>query len=420
MVGTPVSALPLRALPRRLPRLFAALAACSTLVGSGRDEGVTLPSPQGGDRTAAPGESAAVAGGEVAKVEGAPAASAGGQFTLLAGGDVSYGRGVGRALLNEPGREFFAALKPLLATADLRFANLESQLSDQKGETESPHSQLIFTGPPEGAASLAGAGFDVVSLANNHALDYGKRALLETMGHLDRAGVRYVGAGRARKQAYGPLIVERGGFRLAMVAVTDIWNQDPRAKQPGGDLVARADLDGLPAVVRALKKDRSLDALAVSYHGGREFVDEPLERTRTLLRAAIDAGADVVIGHHPHVTQGVEWRGGKPILYSLGNFLMHMHSNHAWVDMGYLARIRLVRGATPRVEACPFRAEGGVPRPFVGDSQRGAHERAFFDHLEQISRPLGGVAIGAPGDDGCAEIGALEKVPRAAVKSRGR
>jgi poly-gamma-glutamate capsule biosynthesis protein CapA/YwtB (metallophosphatase superfamily) len=297
-------------------------------------------------------------------------------------------------------------MKPLLATADLRFVNLESQLSDQKGETESPRNHLVFTGPPAGADSLAKAGFDVVSLANNHALDYGKKALFETMFHLDRAGVRHAGAGRSRKQAYAPLVVERGGFRLAIVAVTDIWNQAPPLVRAYSDYVAGADVDGLPAVVRAAKRDRSIDAVVVSYHGGVEYVDEPLPRTRALLRAAVDAGADVAIGHHPHIVQGVEWRRGKPILYSLGNFVMQMHSSHPWVDTGFLARVGLERGAPPRVEACPFRADGFVPRPLSGDAQRGADGRRFFERLEQISAPLGGVTIAKAGDDGCALLSA--------------
>ncbi len=370
----------------------------------------TPPAPLPRAVAAPPAPDAASAAGQAA-----PAAEPGARrgLTLLAGGDVSYGRGVGQIALRDPERDLFAAMKPLFATADLRFANLESQLSDQKGETESPRSQLIFTGPPEGAGALARAGIDLVSLANNHALDYGRRALFETMGHLDRAGVRYVGAGRSRKGAYAPRVVERGGFRLAVLAVTDVWNQGPSADRADADFVARADADGLPAFVRALKKDASIDAVAVSYHGGREFVPEPLARTRALLRAAIDAGADVAIGHHPHVVQGVEWRGGKPILYSLGNFLMQMHSARPWVDVGYLARVRLARGAAPRVEACPFRAPGGLPRPLTGDPLRGTYEREFFARLEQISAPLGGVAIGPTGADGCAPLSEAAGAARA-------
>jgi hypothetical protein len=104
------------------------------------------------------------------------------------------------------------------------------------------------------------------------------------------------------------------------------------------------------------------------------------------------------------VVQGVEWRQGKPILYSLGNFLMRMHSNHAWTGMGYLARIRFTRGTTPTVDACPFRIHGTDAIPVGGDPQREMHERRFYDHLSQISKTVGGTTIGPSGPDGCAPL----------------
>jgi poly-gamma-glutamate capsule biosynthesis protein CapA/YwtB (metallophosphatase superfamily) len=314
---------------------------------------------------------------------------------------------VGQILLREPARDFFTPLAPLLASADIRFCNLESQLSDQRGETESPVNNLVFTGPPAGADALARAGFTIVSTANNHAWDYGERALFETMDNLDRAGVRYVGTGKKRPDAYRPVILEVRGVRVAFHAVTDIWNQGSLFTHPAAEFVAGADPAALPIAVRALRADPSVDFIAVSYHGLSEYMDQPMERTRTLLRSAIDAGADVILGHHPHVIQGVEWRRGRPILYSLGNLLMRMHSRQRWTELGYLARIRLVPGERPSVEACPFRIDGIVPRPFPGDPAQAAYERTFFAHLKGISKSVGGTAIGDPGPDGCAPLAPL-------------
>jgi poly-gamma-glutamate synthesis protein (capsule biosynthesis protein) len=326
------------------------------------------------------------------------------RLVLLAGGDVSLGRLVGQILLREPERELFSTLTPWLSTADVRFANLESQLSDQKGETQKPTLPLVFTGPPGGADALARAGFSVVSTANNHAWDYGKAALFETMDNLERVGIAYAGTGRDRAAAYRPVILDRDGFRLAMIAVTDIWNQGPLATHPGAEYVAEADEERLASAVRALRADATVAAIAVSYHGGSEYIDEPLKRTTRVLRAAIDAGADVVIGHHPHVIQGVEWRAGRPILYSLGNLLMRMHRDYPWTELGYMARIELVRGAPPRVEACPYRIFGITPLPLYREAHREVYERRFFDHLGAISKRVGGTALGPPGPDGCAPL----------------
>ncbi|MBI4703897.1 MAG: CapA family protein [Deltaproteobacteria bacterium] len=295
-------------------------------------------------------------------------------------------------------------LRRLLATADVRFVNLESTLSEQGGETGSPHNQLVFTGPPAGAAALGRAGIDVVSLANNHAWDYGRDALLETMDHLDRAGIAYVGAGRTRQDAYGPRVVARAGFRVAFVAVTDIWNQgfDPH---PGKELVADASEESLLAAVRAARALRAVDAVLVSYHGGEEYLAEPRERQERLLRAAIDAGADVVLGHHPHVVQRVDFYRGKPIFYSLGNLLMRMKTGEPWTEFGMLARLVLGRGgAAVSVEICPFRIFGLDPVPLAADPKRRPYEALFRFKYGLLLRGPAAARMGELGADGCARL----------------
>jgi poly-gamma-glutamate synthesis protein (capsule biosynthesis protein) len=335
-----------------------------------------------------------------------PAAS----ITLVACGDISFGRDLGQILLREPGHDFFSAVAPLLASGDVRFANLESQLSDQHGQTQSPWVKLVFTGPPEGAGALSRAGFDVVSLANNHAWDYGKKALLETLDNLDRAGVAHAGTGRSRAEAYRPAIVERKGFRVAVLAVTDIWNQGPLRKHAAAEHVAAADLEALAAAVKEARARTGVDAVVVSHHGGVEFLDLPLQRTRALLRAAIEAGADAVIGHHPHVAQGIEWYMGRPILYSLGNLVMQMSEGRP-APSGYVARLSLRRGEPPAVEACPLRFPGNLGKPLTGHPQREALEKRFFGRLARISAVLGGIEIGPTGEDGCAPVWTRGEAP---------
>ncbi|MFO0757912.1 MAG: CapA family protein [Byssovorax sp.] len=326
------------------------------------------------------------------------------QLVLLAGGDVSYARAAGKLLLDKPEATFFSRLEPWFSAADLRFANLEGPLSDQKGEVQSPTEPLVFTGPPGGADALKREGFDVVSTANNHAWDYGKKALLETLDNLDRVGVQHVGTGRDRTEAYRPLIVDKDGFRLAFLAVTDIWNQGLLHNHVGRDYVADADPDGLAAAVKAVRADPTVDAIAVSYHGGVEYTDAPIGRARQIHRMAIDAGADVVIGHHVHVIQGIEWYKGRPILYGLGNLLMRMNRDHPWTEMGFLARIVFHRGTTATLAACPYRIFGVEILPLATDPLREAYEKRFYDHLRAVSKYTGGTAIGPVDADGCAPI----------------
>jgi poly-gamma-glutamate synthesis protein (capsule biosynthesis protein) len=325
-------------------------------------------------------------------------------LTLLAAGDASFGRMIGQILLREPGRDLFAPARTLLDAADVRFVNLEGPISDQGSETVSPENNLVFNGPPAAASALARAHVDIVSTANNHAWDYGRKALLETLAHLDRAGVRHAGTGNTLAEALRPAFVEANGSKLALLAVTDIWNQGSLARHPAREHVARADEDALVAAVRALRADPSVAFVVVSYHGGEEYRDDPLPAARKLAMAVLDAGADAFLGHHPHVPQGLAFHAGKPIAYSLGNVLMRMASGRPWTEMGLAVRLRLRRGASPEVFACPLRIHGIDPIPLGADPERAAYEKHFFGHLTALSRRVGDAVLGPPEADGCARV----------------
>lgn len=330
------------------------------------------------------------------------------QLVLVAGGDVSFGRLRGNRLLREPERDDFATVRRIMAPADLRFVNLESTISDQ-GETQSPINKLVFTAPPPAAAALARADIDIVALANNHAWDYGRSALFETFERLDAAGVPYVGAGKSVEQAYAPRVVEAAGYRVAFVAVTDIWNQEIHP-HPGKQFVADAELEPLVAAVKKARGMADVDFVVVSYHGGYEYVDQPHEQTRELLRAAVDAGADAVIGHHPHVLQRVAFYRGKPILYSLGNFLMRMVTGKPWTEYGALARLTLRPDGAPTVALCPYRIFGFDPLLLSDDPRKEFYLQSFrftFDRLQRqgaVVDPVTGATMGAFEEDGCAPV----------------
>jgi poly-gamma-glutamate synthesis protein (capsule biosynthesis protein) len=298
----------------------------------------------------------------------------------------------------------------MLARADVRFVNLEGPLSDQHGETMSPRNSLIFTGPPSGADALARALITVVSTANNHAWDYGRSALLETIAELDRVGVAHAGTGATLDAAWAPTVVEARGWRVGLVAVTDVFNFGPLEQSAASGYIARADAQAVAHSI-AVARARGADVVVVSVHGGDEYIDQPQARTRALYHALADAGADLVVGHHPHVVQGVEWYAGKPIFYSLGNVLMQMHRDHEWTGFGLFMRVTLSHDAPPRVEACPHRIRGLSAIPLAQDPNAGPLERLFFGHLRTLQSLIGPTAalVQDPDSDGCGQLAPAAK-----------
>ena len=327
------------------------------------------------------------------------------RLVILAGGDVNLARGAGKRILEDPSYDPLRELAPLLKSADLRFLNLECQLSDQGGELQSPDNPLIFSGPPQGADALARAGIDIVSLANNHAWDYGKSAFLETIQNLERAKVRYVGASAEPGKQYEPVVLAVGGFKVAFFAVTNIWNQGEFAQHQGKNYVAWAWLDRLQERIKRARAEH--DVVLLSYHGGSEYVDIPMTWTRDFVREAMELGIDAVIGHHPHVPHGVGWAGERPIFYSLGNLVFAMHSDHPWTGKSFMARLTFERGQAPIVEACPYTILGHVPRPFDGPG-KAALESTFARRLKALSLGValhvGGTSVGEPGAFGCMRL----------------
>jgi len=318
-------------------------------------------------------------------------------LVIVAGGDVNLGRECGQSILADPKYDPFRQVAPLLRDADLAFVNLESQLSEQKGETQSPYNRLIFTGPPGGGATLAQAGIDVASTANNHAWDYRRRALLETLDNLAGAGVKSVGTGRTLEQAYAPAILEVRGKRIAVFAVTQVWNDPPFEQHEGRNHVAWARPKRLlPALERAR---READVVLVSYHGGAEYQDAPAPPARNFFKAIMKGGlVDAVLGHHPHVPQGVGWSDGKPIFYSLGNFVFAGHDWAPRTKLGFLARLEIDAGGTLSAWACPVAIDGHVPAPIAPNDPKSKDARA---HLIGISTATGGSEVGEPDASGC-------------------
>ena len=297
---------------------------------------------------------------------------------LMAGGDIDLSRITGQRILNNPDLDPFTEIRPLLESADLRFANLESPLCDLGGKTVSEHNRLIFAGPPKGADVVARGGFHVLSTANNHAWDFGLQCLRETISHLARVGIPHVGTDAEGKEPMRPVLIERNGQRFAFFAVTGIFNQGPLRDHKAKDYIADADM-GVLARRIAKVRDR-VDRVIVSVHIGEEYMDVPINATRYALIGAVEAGADVVLGHHTHTPQRVEFHEGVPVVMSLGNLVFHEHRDHPWTGWGYLTRMTFEPGRAPSVEVCPYHLFDAAPQRLTPKQ-----EAAFYQHWDRIS-----------------------------------
>jgi len=210
----------------------------------------------------------------------------------------------------------FEHIRGTLMEADVLFGNLEGPISARGTKRGSIYS---FRMDPTVASALAAAGFDIVSAANNHMGDYDREALEDTFRHVSGAGIVYAGAGWNAAEAQGPVFVEREGVRIGFLAYSDVG---PLWMEAGDQLSGINIAHGTTTVADAVRQaSEQADILVVSFHFGDEYKTKSNVRQQVLARAAVDAGADLVIGHHPHVAQEVERYNNGIIAYSLGNFI---------------------------------------------------------------------------------------------------
>ncbi|MFD0903143.1 CapA family protein [Actinomadura sediminis] len=284
--------------------------------------------------------------------------------TLALAGDTMLGRGVAERVAADPRGLFSGEVREAVAGADLAVLNLECCVSDRGRRWDPAHKAFHFRAPPAAADALAGLGVDCVTLANNHALDYGPDALSDTLGHLAAAGVRTVGAGRTPQEARAPAVLEAGGLRLAVLGVTD--HPADFAAAPGRPGVAHADLEnGVPAWLLDLVRDlrASCDAVLVTPHWGPNMTSEPLPYVRRAAAAFVEAGATLVAGHSAHVFHGV----AGPVLFDLGDFIDDYAVNgFLRNDLGLLFRVTLDARGPSGIEAVPLRLDYARTRLAVG------------------------------------------------------
>ncbi|MCX7599547.1 MAG: CapA family protein [Armatimonadetes bacterium] len=252
------------------------------------------------------------------------------RFSLVAVGDIMLDRGVGRAIQRRGWSSIFACVRDRLRAADITFGNLESPLS-----TRGAHSpkDCVFRAHPSTVKVLLDGGFDIVSVANNHTLNSGRQTLLDTLGILRSNGLRYVGARPERHLSWWPVHLQAGGLTVGFMAFTDLSFEHGSYSKVDKDLGKFAEKISTAA--------RKVDVLVVSFHWGEEYMAMPTLRQRQVARVTVEAGADLILGHHPHVLQGITALNGAPILYSMGNFVFDQRQGErmesAIFELSYVA-----------------------------------------------------------------------------------
>jgi poly-gamma-glutamate capsule biosynthesis protein CapA/YwtB (metallophosphatase superfamily) len=237
--------------------------------------------------------------------------------SLLAIGDVNLGRTVGQEILKGRTDFPFEKFGGVLGRADIVFSNLECPVTDQKGETQSPKSNVIFCAPPGAATTLKRAGITAVSTANNHAFDYGVKGLQETIKFLRQDSIGYSGTVMQAGEQFSPVYLERKGIKFGILAYTQTVN----FRRGWKGLISVFDSARAWHEIHSLKPQ--VDFVIVSYHGGDEYKELPGESAEREMKLLAEFGADVIIGHHPHVPNGIEIYRDCWIFHSLGNAVFH-------------------------------------------------------------------------------------------------
>jgi len=286
-------------------------------------------------------------------------ASPPGRVSLAFVGDVMLDNGPGHAVAS--GRDPFAACAGMLLDADFTIGNLECVLG--RGGTLA-HKAYVFRAAADSPRHLARY-FTAVSLGNNHAFDFGPDGLTECLDILDREKIGRFGAGRTLAEARRPLVLEKDGLRVAILAANGFRAADyeATASTPGVAPLREADL---LADIRAARA--AADVVIPYVHWGDELVADPLDTDRGFARRMIDAGAAAVIGGHPHVTQTVDLHRGAPIVYSLGNFVFDYYPCDPPEWTGWVVKLTVAKGEPVEMEVRAVVLDAaGLPRPAQSD-----------------------------------------------------
>jgi len=275
---------------------------------------------------------------------------------IAAGGDTMLGRGATEILINEGPAGIFGETAQMLASSDIALLNLEGVIS-ANGERVPKSYNFRFI--PEIAAALRDAGIDAVLHANNHVFDYGSQAFLDSLSWLEKAGIGVAGAGINDDAASQPYVFSKGGDVVRVFGIASFpreqngWDGVTAAAEPDKAGMLHAGKGGAEKLkCKMSANDSSVNI--VFFHGGVEWSTRPDAATRQLYTGLIEAGADLVIGTHPHVVQGFEWVHGKPVFWSLGNYVFGGMNGWYGGDEGLFIRLGYCQGRLFYIEPFPL------------------------------------------------------------------
>lgn len=283
---------------------------------------------------------------------------------LAAVGDIMLSRTVADKIVKN-GKDYpFEAAQSWLRKADIVFGNLETPLTPGRRVLAN---EMAFRADPELAKTMKSYNFSVVSLANNHTMNFGDSGMLDTLETLRLADILAVGAGANQEEALSPVYLEAKGLRFAFLAYNDS-DVVPPSYEAGDDSLGTAfmNINNLEEGISLAKQQA--DFVIVSMHSGREYESQHSQRQEEFARAAIDYGAELVLGHHPHVIQDYEMYKGKYIFYSLGNFIFdQMWSQETKEGLGVMFQFN-DQGVVD-FELQPFLIQDySQPRPLSGEA----------------------------------------------------
>jgi len=279
---------------------------------------------------------------------------------LVFGGDVMLSRKIGLIIKEKKDVNYFwEPIKEIFSKADISFVNLESPISDKGKNVGSIYS---FHADPLVTAGLTYSGIDIVSFANNHVWDWGKESFLDTMKNLHTAGVEYAGSGENFSDSHTPKIFERNGIKVAYLAYTNLVSYSLRGADSSPS-VAGIDLEQIEKDIKKARENGA-DFVATSFHFGEEYETEHNAYQEQIAHSVIDVGANIVIGHHPHVAEEVELYKGGVIAYSLGNLIFDQNFSRD-TSWGLVLKIRVDQSKVLSVEKIPVHFDSTY-RPIPG------------------------------------------------------
>jgi len=312
-----------------------------------------------------------------------PAGESNGEIVIIAAGDIMLS-GSSIPVLEKKGYDFAfsdESLAKLIKTADISVANLEYPIT-KKGK---PHKdkKFVFKGSVKSFRAIKDAGFDMLCLANNHIMDYGEKGLSSTLQVCRKYGMICTGAGENLSQACNTGIIERRGIRVALLSYSmtfpkEYWATDETPGTAYGDKLT---------VVEDIALARQIaDIVMVGFHWGAELMTEPKPYQVEMAHLAVESGADIVMGHHPHVPQGIEIYKGRPVFYSLGNYAFGSYSKNSPVS--FIARITADKNGVTGIRIYPVIVDN-FRTGFKPEAAENEEAMLIINYLGELSLPFG-------------------------------